>query len=162
MTALVRFYDNIQIVLRTILLCETFVTEIIMECMNKLIILIAICVLWFWSFLLLPKTGEKVVYLYHFLALCGLVMIYFALVDPAGLCDTFSILNIYVFINESSLVIGQENLNLINHSSKEAFCVLITVYLFSICRSFFSVLSRFEYRKSSLTRLLQGYHCCDS
>ena len=68
---------------------------------------------------LLPKTGEKVVYLYHFLALCGLVMIYVALVDPAGLCDTFSILNIYVFINESSLVIGQENLNLINHSSKE-------------------------------------------
>ena len=53
-----------------------------MEWMNKLIILIAICVLWFWSFLLLPKTGEKVVYLYHFLALCGLVMIYFALVDP--------------------------------------------------------------------------------
>ena len=47
-----------------------------MEWMNKLIILIAICVLWFWSFLLLPKTGEKVVYLYHFLALCGLVMIY--------------------------------------------------------------------------------------
>lgn len=89
MTALVRFYDNIQIVLRTILLCVTFVTEIIMEWMNKLIILIAICVLWFWSFLLLPKTGEKVVYLYHFLALCGLVMIYFALIDPAGLCDTF-------------------------------------------------------------------------
>ena len=59
-----------------------------MEWMNKLIILIAICVLWFWSFLLLPKTGEKVVYLYHFLALCGLVMIYGALVDPAGLCDT--------------------------------------------------------------------------
>ena len=52
---LVRFYDNIQIVLRTILLCETFLTEIIMEWMNKLIILIAICVLWFWSFLLLPK-----------------------------------------------------------------------------------------------------------
>jgi len=45
--------------------------------------------LWFWSFLLLPKTGEKVVYLYHFLALCGLAMIYVALVDPAGLCDTF-------------------------------------------------------------------------
>ncbi|MFR2165577.1 MAG: hypothetical protein ACLS5K_04700, partial [Streptococcus salivarius] len=88
MTAFVRFYDNIQIVLRTILLCETFVTEIIMEWMNKLIILIAICVLWFWSFLLLPKTGEKVVYVYHFLALCGLVMIYGALVDPAGLCDT--------------------------------------------------------------------------
>ena len=60
-----------------------------MEWMNKLIILIAICVLWFWSFLLLPKTGEKVVYLYHFLALCGLVMIYFALIDPSGLCDTF-------------------------------------------------------------------------
>ena len=57
-----------------------------MEWMNKLIILIAICVL---SFLLLPKTGEKVVYLYHFLALCGLAMIYVALVDPAGLCDTF-------------------------------------------------------------------------
>ena len=56
-------------------MCETFVTEIIMEWMNKLIILIAICVLWFWSFLLLPKTGEKVVYFYHFLALCGLVMI---------------------------------------------------------------------------------------
>ena len=60
-----------------------------MELMNKLIILIAICVLWFWSFLLLPKTGEKVVYLYNFLALCGLVMIYFALIDPAVLCDTF-------------------------------------------------------------------------
>ena len=60
-----------------------------MEWMNKLIILIAICVLWFWSFLLLPKTGEKVVYLYHFLALCGLAMIYVALVDPADLCDTF-------------------------------------------------------------------------
>lgn len=58
-----------------------------MECINKIIILVAICVLWFWSFLLLPKTGEKVVYLYHFLALCGLVMIYVALVDPAGLCD---------------------------------------------------------------------------
>ena len=128
---LVRFYDNIQIVLRTILLCETFLTEIIMEWMNKLIILIAICVLWFWSFLLLPKTGEKVVYVYHFLALCGLVMIYGALVDPAGLCDTF------FNINASSLVIGQENLNIINHSSKEAFCVLITVYLFSICRRFF-------------------------
>ena len=70
-------------------MCETFVTEIIMEWMNKLIILIAICVLWFWSFLLLPKTGEKVVYVYHFLALCGLVMIYGALVDPVGLCDTF-------------------------------------------------------------------------
>ena len=116
-----------------------------MEWMNKLIILIAICVLWFWSFLLLPKTGEKVVYVYHFLALCGLVMIYVALVDPAGSSVIlFSILNIYVFINKSSLVIGQENLNLTNHSSKEAFCVLITVYLFSICRSFFfSILSRF-------------------
>ena len=89
MTALVRFYDNIQIVLRTILLCETFLTELIMELLNKLLILIAICVLWFLSFLLLPKTAEKVVYLYHFLALCGLVMIYFALVDPAGLCATF-------------------------------------------------------------------------
>ena len=51
-----------------------------MEMMNKVIILIAICVLWFWSFLLLPKTGEKV---------CSLIMIYGALVDPAGLCDTF-------------------------------------------------------------------------
>ena len=71
----------------------TFLTEIIMEWMNKLIILIAICVLWFWSFLLLPKTGEKVVYVYHFLALCGLVMIYGALVDPAGLCDTFFNIN---------------------------------------------------------------------
>ena len=50
---------------------------------------------------------------------------------------TFFNIKHYVFINESSLVIGQENLNLINHSSKEAFCVLITVYLFSICRSFF-------------------------
>ena len=60
-----------------------------MEMMNKVIILIAICVLWFWSFLLLPKTGEKVVYVYHFLALCSLIMIYGALVDPAGLCDTF-------------------------------------------------------------------------
>ena len=108
-----------------------------MELMNKLIILIAICVLWFWSFLLLPKTGEKVVYLYHFLALCGLVMIYFALIDQLVSVIPFSILNIYVFINGSSLTIGQENLNIINHSSKEAFCVLITVYLFSICRSFF-------------------------
>ena len=60
-----------------------------MEWMNKLIILIAICVLWCWAFLLLPKTGEKVVYVYHFLALCGLAMIYVALVAPAGLCDTF-------------------------------------------------------------------------
>lgn len=60
-----------------------------MELLNKLLILIAICVLWFLSFLLLPKTGEKVVYFYHFLALCGLVMIYSALVVPAGLCDTF-------------------------------------------------------------------------
>ena len=41
-------------------------------------------------FLLLPKTGEKVVYFYHFLTLCSLVMIYSALVDPSGLCDTFS------------------------------------------------------------------------
>ena len=133
-----------------------------MEWMNKLIILIAICVLWFWSFLLLPKTGEKVVYVYHFLALCGLAMIYVALVDPAVSVILFSILNIYVFINESSLVIGQENLNLINHSSKEAFCVLITVYLFSICRRFFSVLSRFGHRKSSRKRLLQVCYCCDS
>ena len=30
-----------------------------MEMMNKVIILIAICVLWFWSFLLLPKTERK-------------------------------------------------------------------------------------------------------
>ena len=30
-----------------------------MELMNKVIILIAICVLWFWSFLLLPKQGES-------------------------------------------------------------------------------------------------------
>ena len=128
-----------------------------MEWMNKLIILIAICVLWFWSFLLLPKTGEKVVYFYHFLALCGLVMIYGALVDPAGLCDTFfSILNIYVFINASSLVIGQENLNIINHSSKEAFCVLVTVYLFSICRRLFSVLSRFEHRKKQSDKTASG------
>lgn len=133
-----------------------------MEWMNKLIILIAICVLWFWSFLLLPKTGEKVVYLYHFLALCGLVMIYGALVDPAGLCDTFFNIKHLCFINESSLVIGQENLNLINHSSKEAFCVLITVYLFSICRRFFSVLLRFGHRKSSRKRLLQVCYCCDS
>lgn len=59
-----------------------------MDLLNKLLILIAICVLWFLSFLLLPKTGEKVVYFYHLLALCGLVMIYSALVDPAGLCDT--------------------------------------------------------------------------
>ena len=50
---------------------------------------------------------------------------------------TFFNIKHYAFINESSLVIGQENLNLINHSSKEAFCVLITVYLFSICRRFF-------------------------
>ena len=35
-----------------------------MEWMNKLIILIAICVLWFWSFLLLPKTrGESSLFL---------------------------------------------------------------------------------------------------
>lgn len=60
-----------------------------MDLLNKLLILIAICVLWFLSFLLLPKTGEKVVYFYHLLALCDLVMIYSALVDPAGLCDTF-------------------------------------------------------------------------
>ena len=60
-----------------------------MELLNKLLILIAICVLWFLSFLLLPKTAEKVVYFYHVLALCCLVMIYFALVYPAGLCDTF-------------------------------------------------------------------------
>lgn len=60
-----------------------------MECVDKIIILVAICGLWFWSFLLLPKTGEKVVYFYHLLALCGIVMIYSALVDPAGLCDTF-------------------------------------------------------------------------
>ena len=60
-----------------------------MEWINKLIILIAICVLWLGSFFLLPKTGEKVVYFYHFLTLCSLVMIYSALVDPSGLCDTF-------------------------------------------------------------------------
>lgn len=60
-----------------------------MECVDKIIILVTICGLWFWSFLLLPKTGEKVVYFYHFLALFGLVMFYSALVDPTGLCDTF-------------------------------------------------------------------------
>lgn len=70
-----------------------------MESMNKVILLIAICVLWLGSFFLPPKTGEKVVYFYHFLTLCSLVMIYSALVDPSGLCDTFSKLNIYVFIN---------------------------------------------------------------
>ena len=30
-----------------------------MESMNKVILLIAICVLWLGSFFLLPKTGEK-------------------------------------------------------------------------------------------------------
>ena len=63
--------------------------DTVMEIMNKVIILMAVCVLWFWSFLLLPKAGEKVVYVYHFLALCSLIMIYGALVDPAGLCGTF-------------------------------------------------------------------------
>ena len=62
-----------------------------MESMNKVILLIAICVLWLGSLTVinLHKTGEKVVYFYHFLTLCSLVMIYSALVDPSGLCDTF-------------------------------------------------------------------------
>ena len=60
-----------------------------MESMNKVILLIAICVLWLGSFFLLPKTGEKVVYFYHFLNLCSLVIIYIALVDTSGLCDNF-------------------------------------------------------------------------
>ena len=77
-----------------------------MDLLNKLLLLIAICVLWFWSFLLLPKTGEKVVYFYHLLALCGLVMIYSALVDPAELCDTFFISNNFVFINKFILVMS--------------------------------------------------------
>ena len=60
----------------------------------------------------------------------------------------FSILNIYVFINESSLIIGQENLNLINHSSKEAFCVLITVYLFQYAGGFFLYYRDFDIEKA--------------
>ncbi len=78
-----------------------------MEWMNKLIILIAICVLCLaFSFYFLNR-GESSLS-HHFLSWFSHDL--FCLADPAGLCDnSFSILNIYVFINESSLVIGQEN-----------------------------------------------------
>ena len=56
-----------------------------MECVDKIIILVTICGLWFWSFLLLPKNRREGRLFLSFLALCGLVMFYSALVDPAGL-----------------------------------------------------------------------------